>query len=153
MLAFIFCHLSLPLTPAAFGPLFPSWQSGIYPPTPFFSGCLHFSLSFKLCSSSPSTHLFYPLCPLFWSFVSICLCHIFCYDFGEQWSLWPSDNNVLDRYILACMWVHASMCICVCVQICHLCVCVCVCLCVCVCVYNLLRHISLGSACGWALSF
>lgn len=54
--------------------------------------------------------------------LSLSPCPIFVDDFREQRSLWPSDNNVLDQYILcACPGVFL------------------------LCVYRLLSHISLES--------
>lgn len=82
-------------------------------PTCVFSICLHFSLLFYLGPLSVRTPFLNPRCPLFCSLVSISLCPIFLDDFREHWSLWPSDNNVLDRYSLCahvCARKHVSAC-------------------------------------------
>lgn len=55
------------------------------------------SLALFRSSLSPYTHPLYPLCPPLCSLLSIFLWPIFLDDFGEHRSLWPSDNNVLDR--------------------------------------------------------
>ncbi len=150
----------LPLPSFKLSPLFPCFTHSSFSQltirrvtsTSFSSLCLHFSL--LLYAGPLSVHtwapFFYPLCPLFCSLVSISLCPLFLDDFREHWSHWPSDNNVLDRYILCvhvCACKYVSECLCASVSS------VCVCVCTQMCAYSLLRHISLGSACGWALSF
>ena len=95
--------------------VFPSWQSGVQPPPSSLLAPLPFFL-WRNVDPSLITYCFHPACPFFCWFVSIFLCHIFLDDFGEQRSLWPSDNNVLDQYILCVhVCVHKFVCVCVCV--------------------------------------